>query len=226
MQKHPKKSDFRPRAHCNPYSDINLFIPDNPFSINWQNFFKNNTPPLFLDLGCGYGRFLMEISKKYPNINMCGMEIRKKVAEFVDLKLKAHQINDGTCYNAAVINSNGMLFLQNFFIKNSLSKIFVLFPDPQFKKKKKKAKLVCFQMTHIYSYLLNIKGKMYISTDVEDLFNEMIEDMCKNNDFVRLNNEECLKDEIYQMTYTVTDESTRAGVKTGKTFAAIFEKIK
>ncbi|RVD93344.1 S-adenosylmethionine-dependent protein [Tubulinosema ratisbonensis] len=217
----PKKKDFRPRAHANPFGDVFMEIPENPEVINWNEHFDSSDSPNFIDIGCGYGRFLIELSEKYKNKQVCGLELRSSVALFAKKKIEALNIK-----NACVFHTNAMFFLPNFFKKNSLEKIFILFPDPHFKKKKQKARIVCYQMTHIFDYLLKDEGKIYISTDVEELFEYMCESFINNKVFRRLSEMECLRDDIYEMTFTRTDESTRAAVKTGKTFATIFEKIK
>lgn len=217
--KNPKKKDFRPRAHANPFGDVSMQIPDNPESIEWSQYFKNGNSPDFLDIGCGYGKFLMELAKMYNNKNVCGLELRKPVASYVKKKIESFYLN-----NACVFNTNAMFFLPNFFKKNSLEKIFILFPDPHFKKKKQKARIVCYQMTHFFDYLLKYEGRIYISTDVEELFDYICNAFVDNNTFRRLSDKECVDDDIYEMTFTRTDESMRAAVKTGKTFKAIYEK--
>lgn len=216
----PKKKDFRPRAHANPFRDILIEIPKNPNEINWSTHFKSGKQPDFLDIGCGYGKFSIELSKKYEDKNICGLEIRESVAEFVKKKIESEGIT-----NLCVFHTNAMIFLPNYIFKESIEKIFILFPDPHFKKKKQKARIVSYQTTHIFDYLLKDNGRVYISTDIEDLFMHMCAAFENNIFFKQMSDDECLKDDIYELTYTRTNESMRAAVKTGKTFKAIFQKI-
>lgn len=220
----PKKKDYRPRAHANPYGDVNIYIPSNPGEIDWKTHFINGKSPDFLDIGCGYGRFLMEIAKENEGNNICGMEIRKAVSEYVDKKITCYRENQNVCLNCSVITTNAFLFLPNFFPKSSLQKIFILFPDPMFKKRKQKARIVSDRTNAMYAFLLKPNGRLYISTDVKELFDTMIDSLDNTTTLRRLGEEECLEDGYFEKTYTLTDESTRAAIKTGSTFAAIFEK--
>lgn len=94
------------------------------------------------------------------------MEIRTSVTEFVVEKIKAlrtqnpgktaaaaaattneHGSDDadkqpGLYQNISCIRANSMKFLPNFFAKAQLKKIFLCFPDPHFKARKHKARIV------------------------------------------------------------------------------------
>ena len=39
----------------------------------WQEFF-NNTNPIYIEIGMGKGKFILENAKKHPNINFIGLE--------------------------------------------------------------------------------------------------------------------------------------------------------
>ncbi len=83
-----------------------------------------------------------------------GMEIRVAVTEYVrDRILASRQISErsldgssekqpGNYNNVSVIRANSMKHMPNFFSKGQLSKIFFLFPDPHFKVRKQKARIV------------------------------------------------------------------------------------
>lgn len=74
-----------------------------------------------------------------------GMEIRSAVTEYVQTKAKAlrsqHSETQGY-QNVACLRANTMKFLPNFFNRAQLSKIFLCFPDPHFKARKHKARIV------------------------------------------------------------------------------------
>ena len=89
------------------------------------------------------------------------------------------------------------------------------------------------QTISIYEYILTKNGKIYISTDVNDLFEDMKKVILESG-FFKLEKE--IRDELveknenheemtlFEMTYKGTDEANRAGIKTGETYAAIFIK--
>lgn len=88
------------------------------------------------------------------------MEIRPQVTQYVSdkitglrklsangetevpSKLESQPDGKGHYENASVIRANAMKFLPNFFHKAQLKKIFFLFPDPHFKARKHKARII------------------------------------------------------------------------------------
>lgn len=210
------KRHYRCHAHTNPFRDQQIEIPKNPQSVDWLKHFKNGYHPNYLDIGCGYGRFLFKTAELHPHVNVLGMEIRDKVVEFLEL----HTTKIDNC---SVIKTNALLFLPNFFERHSLDKIFVLFPDPHFKKRKQKGRVICKQMMQVFKYILKQDGKVYISTDVTELFT----DMCRVFDLSGLfeRDENAETEMLFDMCYKDTDEAHRAGVKSGHTYGRVYKII-
>lgn len=80
----------------------------------------------------------------------------------------------GGYQNISVIRTNAMKFLPNFFEKGQLSKIFFLFPDPHFKARKHKARIISPTLLAEYAYVLRPGGIVYTVTDVKDLHEWMV----------------------------------------------------
>lgn len=51
-------------------------VVNNPYENknNWSKIFGNNNP-IKLELGMGRGNFIIEMAKKFPNINFIGLEL-------------------------------------------------------------------------------------------------------------------------------------------------------
>lgn len=211
------KKDYRCHAHTNPFRDTRLEIPEDPNCVNWNKSFKNGVQPTFIDIGCGYGKFLLKVASEYPEENVLGLEIRDKVVDYV---MQTTENVD----NCSVLKSNALIFLPNYFQAGTLKKIFVLFPDPHFKKRKQKGRIICKQMMQILKYLLACEGLLYISTDVSDLFKDMTEVVENSGCFEIVKNPE--EDPLFEMCYKGTDEAGRAGVKSGHTFGKIYRVLK
>jgi tRNA (guanine-N7-)-methyltransferase len=210
------KKDYRCHAHTNPFRDTRLEIPEDYNSANWSCF-ENGIQPTFVDIGCGYGKFLLKTASLYPEENVLGLEIRDKVVEYVS------QISEDLP-NCSVLKTNALLFLPNFFRPGSLKKIFVLFPDPHFKKRKQKGRIICKQMMQIFKYILEQDGQLYISTDVSDLFKDMCEVIEGSGCFKEQAAPE--DDPLFDLCYNGTDEAGRAGIKSGHTFGKIYRVMK
>lgn len=101
--------------------------------------------PTIADIGCGFGGLLTALSPVYPDKLIIGMEIRLQVTNYVEDRIialrKQHAAANGY-RNIAVLRANTMKFLPNFFDKSSLEKIFFCFPDPHFKQRKHKMRIV------------------------------------------------------------------------------------
>lgn len=78
-------------------------------------------------------------------------------------------------------------------------------------------------MMPIFKYLLKSDGKVYISTDVTDLFEDMCEVLDNSGIFER--DEVSESGIIFDMCYKDTDEAHRAGVKSGHTYGRVYKLI-
>ncbi|PSK37427.1 tRNA (guanine-N(7)-)-methyltransferase [Elsinoe australis] len=71
--------------------------------------------------------------------------------------------------NISALRANTMKFLPNFFHKGQLRSIFLCFPDPHFKTRKHKARIVSQTLNAEYAYVLRPGGLVFTITDVRDL---------------------------------------------------------
>lgn len=145
---------------------------------------------------------------------MLGMEIRVKVSEYVQDRIKAlRTLTPGSYGNVACLRSNAMKYLPCFFKKGQLTKMFFLFPDPHFKKAKHKWRIIndtllaeyAYVLAEGVSYLINVnlnemyiimftfnfhQGLVYTITDVKDLHEWMVTHLEQHPLFQRLTQEE------------------------------------
>eukprot|EP00918_Siedleckia_nematoides_P096641 GHVU01211999.1.p1 GENE.GHVU01211999.1~~GHVU01211999.1.p1 ORF type:complete len:300 (-),score=40.57 GHVU01211999.1:368-1267(-) len=73
--------------------------------------------------------------------------------------------------NVTVIRTNAMKYLPNYFRRGQISKIFICFPDPQFKKKHLRRRIINTSLLPLYAFLLKEQGILYAITDLEFLYN-------------------------------------------------------
>jgi tRNA (guanine-N7-)-methyltransferase len=177
----PKKKFYRQRAHANPFSDHSLTYPSSPKEMDWSPNYPAYTDRLsngerqveVADIGCGFGGLLVALSPLMPNTLMVGMELRTQVLDYVTSRIVAlrsqHADSLGAYQNISALRTNTMKFLPNYFCHGQLSKIFLCFPDPHFKQRKHKARIVSAQLNAEYAYVLRGGGKVYTITDVEEL---------------------------------------------------------
>ncbi|KAI5172074.1 tRNA (guanine-N7-)-methyltransferase [Nematocida sp. LUAm3] len=212
--KAPQKRNHRQRAHCNPFSDHDIEYPLEPSLVK---------PAHMVDIGCGYGGLLFHLSEAFPDKHILGMEIRKKLVDYVDLKIQYLQSEENKAKNIEITRTNSMKFLPNYFSKGSLEKMFILFPDPHFKKRKQKGRIISAFMLDIYQYVLQPGGLLYISTDVESLFLYMKETIDAHWGFTRMSEEEEERDSLWSVIIQGTEESKKADKKHSEKYRAIFK---
>lgn len=222
MMAEPQKKYYRQRAHSNPMADHCFDYPLSPDLMDWSTCYVNGTPPVMLDMGCGYGGLLVTLSPLFPHHNILGIEIRVKVCDYVKDRIMALR-NQAQGQNIACIRSNAMKFLPNFFAKGSIEKMFFLFPDPHFKKQKHKWRIISQQLLAEYAYVLKVNGKVYIATDVQDLFHWMTDHFSQHPLFIRDQNED--SDPVLPLLFDSTEEGKKVTRTGGHKFAAIFVRI-
>ncbi|RGP75661.1 intermediate filament mdm1 [Fusarium longipes] len=226
----PRKKFYRQRAHANPFSDHMLEYPKSPDDMDWSPYFphyvqegtseESSKPPRLtkdveiVDIGCGFGGLTVALAPKLPDTLTLGLEIRTQVAGYVQERIKAlrSQNSDNMYQNVACIRANTMKFLPNFFKKAQLSKIFICFPDPHFKARKHKARIVSTTLNSEYAYALRPGGIVYTITDVEDLHLWMVQHLEAHPAFERISKEEEEADECVQIMSTETEESKKSGL--------------
>ncbi|KAH9845455.1 tRNA (guanine-N(7)-)-methyltransferase [Teratosphaeria destructans] len=118
-----------------------------------------------------------------------------------------------------------MKFLPNFFRKAQLQKIFLCFPDPHFKARKHKARIVSPTLCAEYAFVLRVGGKVYVVTDVEDLFGWMVRCFGGCAGFERVGEGEVEGDEGVAVMRGETEEGRKVERNGGGKFVAVFRRV-
>lgn len=184
--------------------------------------------PTIADIGCGYGGLLTALSPHFPDKLILGMEIRVQVTNYVEdriIALREQHAKSQQYRNIAVLRGNAMKFLPNFFEKSQLEKIFFCFPDPHFKQRKHKARIVTTTLASEYAYVLKPGGVIYTITDVEDLHHWMVEHLEKHPLFERLSKEWEAEDLSVKLMTTETEEGKKVARNKGSKYVACFKRL-
>lgn len=231
----PQKRYYRQRAHSNPMADHTFEYPVCPKSMDWSQlypeFFMNRSERQtaqveFADIGCGYGGLLVELSTLFPNQLILGLEIRVKVSDYVQDRIRSLRAAEpGSYQNIACLRSNAMKYLPNFFTKGQLSKMFFLFPDPHFKKTKHKWRIISPTLLAEYAYSLRVGGFVYTNTDVEEVHAWMVKHFTEHPLFSRVPSEELVSDVIISRLGTCTEEGKKVQRNGGKNYLAVFRRV-
>lgn len=160
-----------------------------------------------------------------------GMEIRISVTEYVQEKIRAlrSQNTENQGYqNIACLRANTMKFLPNFFSKHQLRAIFLCFPDPHFKQRKHKARIVSSTLCSEYAYVVKPGGYVYTITDVRDLHEWMVGHFAEHPSWARVEGGELEEGVVGQCVATMsteTEESKKVTRNNGEKFVAVFRRV-
>lgn len=233
----PRKRFYRQRAHSNPFSDHCLDYPASPDEMEWKNMYPGfhnaerdemTSQVEIADIGCGYGGLMIKLAPEFPQKLILGMEIRVQVTQYVEDRIIAlreqHQDTNGY-QNISVLRGNAMKFLPNFFHKGQLLKMFFCFPDPHFKQRKHKARIITNTLLSEYAYVLREGGIVYTITDVEDLHLWMAKHLEEHPMFERLSKEWEEQDKCVQIMYNATEEGQKVSRNKGSKFVACFKRL-
>jgi tRNA (guanine-N7-)-methyltransferase len=194
------------------------------------------------DIGCGFGGLLFALSPKLPDSLIIGLEIRTSVTQFVQDKVKAlrkqHERTDtgddigssqspsaAPFQNVSCLRANTMKFLPNLFLKAQLSSIFLCFPDPHFKARKHKQRIVSTSLASEYAFVMQPGGKIYTITDVEDLHLWMVEHFTTHPSFERVPDDDVESDVCVAVMRTETEEGKKVERNGGTKFVAVFRRL-
>ncbi|KAK5115973.1 tRNA (guanine-N(7)-)-methyltransferase (tRNA(m7G46)-methyltransferase) [Meristemomyces frigidus] len=187
------------------------------------------TQPISIaDIGCGYGGLLFALAPLHPSTLLLGLEIRTAVTSFVQQKtlaLRTQHATTGLYQNASCIRANTMKFLPNFLPRSTLKKIFLCFPDPHFKARKHKARIVSPTLISEYAFVLKPGGKVYTITDVEDLHDWMLGHFSQHESFERVGEEEVEADECVAVMKEETEEGRKVQRNGGVKYVAVWRRV-
>lgn len=125
--------------------------------------------PLEVELGSGDGSFLVNYAKLHPERNFMGVE--RLLGRLRKLDRKARR---ATLANVRCLRIESAYFLEYLLPRASAAALHIYFPDPWPKRKHRKYRLVNERFTEVARAALIPGGIIYLRTDDEDYFNQMV----------------------------------------------------
>ncbi len=172
----------RVHQHVNPLAKFYRELPIEPLEL--EKVFGDATLPLHLDIGCGRGRFLLEMAENDKAWNFLGVEIREPIvieANEIATEQKLENLHYEFCN--ATIDLDELL---RFIPEDILQFVTIQFPDPWFKKRHAKRRMVRDKLVENVVEKLASGGKILIQTDVEFLGEEMFGLFEESNELNRI----------------------------------------
>jgi tRNA (guanine-N7-)-methyltransferase len=199
----------RIRTHTNPFNYYKRLE-----KLDLTDIFKNYSGKIDFEIGFGRGQFILNYGASNPDRLIIGVEVRKNITLEVQ-----EQLNKLDLPNVHLIHGHGQILLEDGFQAPLIENCFVFHPDPWFKKRHQKRRVInpIFLQT-IHSRMLPT-GKLYLSTDVPILWEGMLETIQESNLFTEIEDPE-----FWEKHYT-TNWSNWSITDKRKAHTGTFKKI-
>lgn len=139
----------------------------------WNEVFKNNNP-IYLEIGMGKGKFIIENARRNPDINYIGLELQESVLVRALEKLIEEPLDN------LVLLHEDAFELNNIFEDGEIDKIYLTFSDPWPKSRHAKRRLTCNNILNSYRKALKSDGTIEFKTDNRKLFEYSILEFIQN----------------------------------------------
>ena len=208
------------RQHVNPLSSNFNQIERIP---SLSEMLADSKLNLHLDIGCASGDFLFDLALVNTSWNYLGIEIREKIVNNARLKMLEREIKNlyfvfGNANN--ILNDE-----QSKFIIKNLKSISFNFPDPWFKKRHYKRRVIQAEFINILSNLLQKGTLIFIKTDVKDLFDYMDSTILSNFYFKKIDKKDFNYSKSFNPTKVKTNREKYVIVNQLDIFERIYIKI-
>ena len=138
----------------------------------WRAMFGNENP-LHLEIGCGKGRFALEMARRYPEINFLAIE-REEGA----LVMATEKAMEAGLPNLRFLSFDAAA-LGEIFADGEVDLIYLNFSDPWPPNRQRKRRLTWRAYLAVYDQILSEDGAVYFKTDNQRLFEWSLGEICQ-----------------------------------------------
>ncbi|MDF1573951.1 MAG: tRNA (guanosine(46)-N7)-methyltransferase TrmB [Bacteroidales bacterium] len=154
----------------------------------WSPDVFGNNRPLILELGCGKGEYTLGLARKYPDRNYMGLDI-KGARIWTGAKAAANEKMENVAFLRTRID-----FINSFFARDEIEEIWITFPDPQGKRRRRKKRLTGVFFLNKYRSFLKDEGLVHLKTDNRQLYLDTLELLRFNELSVELHSTDIYKE--------------------------------
>jgi len=144
---------------------------------HWKTEVFGNEKPLVLELGCGKGEYTLGLARLHPRKNYMGLDI-KGARIWKGARTAHHEALQNVAFLRTRID-----FITSFFGAGEVDELWITFPDPQEKKRRRKKRLTGAIFLNRYRQLLKDQGLVHLKTDNRELYRYTLE-LAKYNNLV------------------------------------------
>jgi tRNA (guanine-N7-)-methyltransferase len=156
-----------------------VFGKDYHIKGSWNKEVFRNGNPIVLELGCGKGEYTTGLARRFPTKNFIGVDIKGSRIWRGARTALADRLEN------VVFLRTRIELIRSFFGEDEIDEIWLTFPDPQVKKKRKR--LTSPRFLNAYGCFLKTNGLIHLKTDNLVLYQYTL-DLAKHNSLpVRIN---------------------------------------
>lgn len=154
-----------------PDVDYSAHLLDAKLLADWNPaaWFKRDAP-LEIEVGCGKGLFLRNFPPRRPEHNFLGIEISAKYTEFAAYRCAKNGID-----NVRLAAADAIEIFDAHIPTDSVHDVHVYFPDPWWKKRHHKRRLLNEAFVRNVERTLISGGCFHFWTDVQEYFQNTLE---------------------------------------------------
>jgi tRNA (guanine-N7-)-methyltransferase len=165
-----------PRAFARRYRALAPRLPEG--GLDLSEVFAPRTE-IEIEIGFGRGMFLAQRAQAAPGAALLGIEIKDKLAVQVQERLARQNVSD----RVRVIAGDVRTILPQLQPSGCVARVFMGFPDPWWKKRHARRRLLDRPLLDQLARLLRPGGELFLQTDVEERAQGFLEALRAHPDF-------------------------------------------
>lgn len=164
---------LRKKWWARPELESTDFVITNPreYKGRWKEVFGNDND-IYLELGCGLGRFISKNALENPNINYIGIDLKDEVLVIAKRTVEETAKEAGTEIKNVRLIPLEIAFIEEVFDKDEISRIFLNFSNPWPKLRHNKRRLSHTVFLNRYKKFLKPNSEIWYKTDNKPFFED------------------------------------------------------
>ena len=207
----------RVRQHVNPLGQ-KYKTPLSP--LEWEKVYPKPSQPLHLDIGCARGQFVLSMAQQETDCNFLGLEIREPLVHDAN-RLRDELGLTNLHYLFCNVN-NSLQSLFSTLTPGTLQRVTIQFPDPWFKNRHAKRRVVQPDLVSELAQYLAPGGMVFLQSDIDFVAVEMRDRFAENPAFVQQGSSEWLAENPFPVP---TERELYVMSRGEPVYRVVFERV-